>query len=99
MINILLKGIFKLIMFLVSALLLPIDTIITNNLPSLDNALSSISSFFNYIGDIIGYAVDSSGLSSEILSLLVAYYSFVILGTFSVSVVKLAIKWYDAIKP
>ena len=99
MIGKLLSGIFKLIIGLVSVLLSPIDAIISSTLPDLSSALNSVNSFIDYIISIIGYVIDASCLSDIALALIVTYYTFVIGGTFSVSVVKLALKWYDKLKP
>lgn len=99
MIGKILNGIFNLVIGLVSLLLAPIDSIISSSLPSLDSALSSFNSLIDYIITIIGYVVDASGLSDISIALIVAYYTFVIGGTFSVSVVKLALNWYEKLKP
>ena len=99
MIGKILSGIFNLVIGLVSILLSPIDTLITNTLPSLDSALTSFNSLIDYIITIIGYVVDASGLSDISIALIVGYYTFVIGGTFSVSVVKLALNWYEKLKP
>lgn len=99
MIGKILSGIFNLVIGLVSVLLSPIDSIITSSLPSLDSALSSFNSLIDYIITIIGYVVDASGLSDISIALIVGYYTFVIGGTFSVSVVKLALNWYEKLKP
>lgn len=99
MIGKLLSGIFGLVISLVNVLLSPIDAIISEALPDLSFALDNISSFFSYINGVIGYAIDASGLSDISISLIVSYWVFVIGGTFSVSVVKLALKWYEKLKP
>ena len=99
MIGAILSGIFKLIISLTTFLLSPIDAIITATLPSLDNALNAFNSLIDYIITIIGYAIDASGLSDLSIGIVVAYWTFVIGGTFSVSVVKLALKWYNTLKP
>lgn len=99
MIGKILSGIFSLIISLVNVLLAPIDALISSALPDLSNALDSISSFFQFINTVIGYAIDASGLSDISIGLIVSYYVFVIGGTFSISVVKLALKWYEKLKP
>lgn len=99
MIGKILSGIFNLIISLVNVLLAPIDTLITSSLPSVSNALQAFNNLIDYIINIIGYCVNASCLSDIAIGLVVAYWSFVILGTFSVSVVKLALKWYDTLKP
>lgn len=99
MIGKILSAIFELVIGLVNLLLSPIDSLITSNMPVLSNALDSINAVFDYIISVIGFAINASGLSDVAISLIVAYYVFVIGGTFSVSVVKLALRWYNALKP
>lgn len=99
MIGKILSGIFKLIIKLVNLLLLPIDTLISNTLPSLDSALTAFNNLIDYVINVIGFCVNASGLSDISITLIVAYWTFVIGGTLSVSLVKLALKWYDKLKP
>lgn len=99
MINAILKGIFKLVISLVSLLLAPIDAIITNALPSLATALTGIASFLNLVTSSIGWVLSVFGLSSECLSLIVIYFTFKLTIPIVVSTIKLAIRWYDKLKP
>lgn len=99
MINALLTGIFKLIIGLVSVILSPIDLLITNALPSLDNALRAVASFFTYIGSSIGWVISLTGLSSETLSLLVLYFTFKLTAPMLFYMIKLALAWYNKLKP
>lgn len=99
MINSLLTGIFKLIIGLVSLILSPIDTLITNALPSLDNALTAVADFFTYIGSSIGWVISLTGLSSETLSLIVLYFTFKLTAPMLFYMIKLALSWYNKLKP
>lgn len=99
MINALLSGIFKLIIGLVSIILTPIDALITNALPSLDNALTGVANLFNYIGSSIGWVISLTGLSSETLSLIVLYFTFKLTAPMLFYMIKLAISWYNKLKP
>lgn len=99
MINKILMGIFKLIISLVSLILSPIDALITNALPSLDNALTAVASFFTYIGSSIGWVISLSGLSSETLSLIVLYFTFKLTAPMLFYMIKLALSWYNKLKP
>lgn len=99
MINALLTGIFKLIIGLVSIILSPIDALITNALPSLDNALTAVANFFNYIGSSIGWVISLTGLSSETLSLIVLYFTFKLTAPMLFYMIKLALIWYNKLKP
>lgn len=99
MINALLTGIFKLIIGLVSIILSPIDSLITNALPSLDNALTAVANFFNYIGSSIGWVISLTGLSSETLSFIVLYFTFKLTAPMLFYMIKLALSWYNKLKP
>lgn len=99
MINAILTGIFKLIIGLVSIILTPIDLLITNALPSLDNALTGVASFFTYIGSSIGWVISLTGLSSETLSLIVLYFTFKLTAPMLFYMIKLALSWYNKLKP
>lgn len=99
MINKILMGIFKLIISLVSLILSPIDSLITSVLPGLDNALTAVANFFTYIGSSIGWVISLTGLSSETLSLIVLYFTFKLTAPMLFYMIKLAISWYNKLKP
>lgn len=99
MINAILTGIFKLIIGLVSIILTPIDALITSALPSLDNALTAVASFFTYIGSSIGWVISLTGLSPETLSLIVLYFTFKLTAPMLFYMIKLALSWYNKLKP
>lgn len=99
MINKLLMGILKLIIGLVSVILSPIDLLITNALPSLDNALTAVGNFFNLISNSIGWGISVLGLSNETLSLIVLYFTFKLTAPMLFYMIKLALSWYNRLKP
>lgn len=98
MIKSIIKGIFKLVLALVNLILLPIDTLITNYLPSVANALNVVSSFFNWAASLIPWAISWFGLSSITISLFVAYSTFELTVPLLTHTVKLALQWYDKLK-
>lgn len=98
MINAIIKGIMNLIIGLVDVVLKPIDLLIIQFLPDLSNALGAISSMFNIGSQYAGFAVSVSGLSSETISLIILYYTFKLTVPLLVYTIKLAIKWYNALK-
>lgn len=98
MIKGIIKGIFKLVLSLVNLILLPIDTLITNYLPSVANAINMVSSFFNWVAGLIPWAISWFGLSSTTIALFVAFTTFELTVPLLVHTVKLAIKWYNALK-
>lgn len=99
MINKLLMGIIKLIVGLVSLILTPIDNLIQSALPQLSNAFTAIGNFLNIISSSIGWCVSLTGLSSEAISLIVAYFTFTLTAPLLFYMIKLALSWYNRLKP
>lgn len=99
MINAILTGIIKLIVGLVSLILTPIDNLILSALPDLSNALTAVGNFFNLIGTSIGWVISVLGLSNETLSLIVLYFTFKLTAPMFFYMIKLALSWYNKLKP
>lgn len=99
MINAILKGIISLIIGLVSLILTPIDNLILTALPDLSNALTAVGNFLNLISNGIGWAVSLTGLSNEALSLIVMYFTFKLTVPMLFYMIKLALSWYNKLKP
>lgn len=99
MINAILKGIISLIIGLVSLILTPIDNLILTALPDLSNALTAVGNFLNLISNGIGWAVSLTGLSNEALSLIVMYFTFKLTAPMLFYMIKLALSWYNKLKP
>ena len=99
MINSILTGIFKLIISLVTLILTPIDNIILSLLPDLSNARTSIGNFFNLVGQSIGWSISLLGLSTETISLVVLYFTFKLTAPIMFYMIKLALSWYNKLKP
>ena len=99
MINKLLMGIIKLIVGLVSLLLTPIDNLITSALPDLSNALDSISAFLNVCTQSIGWVISLVGLNPNVISIIVLYFGFKLTAPLLFYFIKLALSWYDKLKP
>lgn len=99
MINAILKGIMSLIINLVSVLLAPIDLALKTLLPDLSSAISSVGSYFSLALENVGFAISLSGLSSTAINIIILYYTFKLTAPVSFYLIKLAIKWYDKLKP
>ena len=99
MINKILMGILKLIVGLVSLILYPIDLLIQSFLPDLSNALTAIGKFLNLIGNGIGWVISATGLSKETLSLIALYFAFTLTAPLAFYMIKLALNWYNRLKP
>lgn len=99
MIQAILTGIFKLITSLVNVLLSPIDALIETALPSLASGISAVGTFLSYATSSIGWVLSVFGLSSDCLSLIVLYFVFKLTVPLTIATIKLAIRWYDKLKP
>lgn len=99
MINAIIKGIFKLIIGLVTLLLTPIDNLILSALPDLSNGLTAVGNFLNLISTSIGWGISALGLSNETLSLIVMYFTFKLTAPMLFYMIKLALSWYNKLKP
>lgn len=99
MIGKLLGAIISLIISLVNALLTPIDNLINTYLPSVSSAFNSISYFFTYVSNSLGWVISATGISSTAISLIVITLTFKLTVPLLVATFKLALSWYDKLKP
>lgn len=99
MINALLMGIFKIVTSLVNVLLSPVNALINSYLPDLANIISLINKAFGYLFGYVGWWTDAMLLNSETVSFIILYWTIKLTLPLTVNAVKLAIKWYDKIKP
>lgn len=99
MIKKILSGIIKLIIGLCTIILTPIDNLIESSLPQLSSAFTAIGNFLNIISSSIGWVISLTGLSSNAISLLVAYYGFTLTAPMLFYMIKLALSWYNRLKP
>ena len=99
MIGKLLSGMINLVISLVNTIFTPIDNLITSLLPGLSDAFTAIGNFIAICISGIGWVIDAVGIPSQLIALLVAYYTFKLTVPLLVHAVKLAIKWYDKLKP
>jgi hypothetical protein len=99
MINKLLMGVFKIIISLVSLLLTPIDNLIAQFLPGLDDAFTMIGNLVQQLCNVVPWVMSWMGVSSVVVSLLVSYLTFKMSVPIVVHTIKLALKWYDKLKP
>lgn len=99
MINLLLTAFFNVLTTLVNFLLAPINLLIVNIFPNLNDALLSISSLFDLISTYMDWVIDLSGLTPLAINVLIAYWTFKLTVPLTVYVVKVAIKWYHYLIP
>lgn len=99
MINKILSGIFSIIINLVNLLLTPINSLITSAIPDLTNIFNIIGNALDLIYTYVNWWVDASLISSETISIIVLSLTLRLTLPLSVNAVKLAVKWYNKIKP
>lgn len=99
MINSILKGLMNFVVYMIGLIFTPIDSFINQNFPVVSDGLSAIVQLFTYILNIIGYVIDASGLSTVAIALIIGYFTFTILATFTMHLIKLILKWYQALMP
>lgn len=99
MINAILSGIFSLIIGLVNLILVPIDAIIEKALPSVADGLDMVANFFAWVSGLIPWGISWFGFNSIVIGLFVAYMTFELTVPLTVHTIKLAIKWYNQLKP
>lgn len=99
MINAILSGVMTLIISLVNVLLAPIDLAVKAALPDLSSAISAVGSYFQLALQNMGFIISVTGLSSTAISIIILYYTFKLTLPITFATIKLAIKWYDKLKP
>lgn len=99
MIKAILTGIFTLIISLVNLITLPINLLISSALPELDLAMQNVSNLFNIIGASMGWVISLIGISEVAINILTMYYLFSLTYPAMLWTIKLALGWYDKLKP
>lgn len=99
MIGALLQGLMNLVISLVNLVLAPIDAIILSVMPDLSNAMTQFGAFLNYVSVHIGWAISFTGLSQNAIGLMVMFLGFKLTAPILFYTVKLALKWYNRLKP
>lgn len=84
---------------IVAVVMAPISLIISTLLPGVDGLFSSVSTWLTYATTYVGWVIDALGIPSIVISVVVAFYTFRLLSSFSVWGIKIAIKWWEALKP
>lgn len=90
--------IMQVVMGLVGILLLPFSLVIKTFMPEMDSALANIEPMFNYASTYTGWIISAFAIPSIVITLMVSYYSFVVLAKLGVWGGKLAIRWYTTFK-
>jgi len=98
-VDLIIVGIFNLVIFLIKLLLYPIDLLVATFLPELSNAFSDISAFLEQIFQYMGWAIAATGIPYAALSMIATYWIFKLTLPLNVWFVKLGVKWFRALKP
>lgn len=98
MINKILTGVFNIIINTTNLILAPIDAVITSSLPEISSGIDAIGDMFSIVNNGVAFALDMSGLSDTAITLIIAYFVFVLTVPLTFSSVKLALKWYNSLK-
>ena len=96
-----LLGIFQIIMSvvvtIVNLILYPFSLLIEQFIPDLDQALLSLAGYFNYAGTYMGWLLNALAIPAIVVTMVASYYMFSFSTTFGAWLVKLMIKWKQAI--
>lgn len=99
MINKLLKGLFSVVIGLVETILSPIQTLIDNAVPQLDDVFSLFSQFLTFIGNFVFWVLSwfhiPQFLFVAVIGIIVAKITIGKL----VHIVKLALAWWRTLMP
>lgn len=99
MINKILIGIVSFITSIISFILTPILNLINSAFPFLGDIQNFVINFFTSAFSYVGWVLDSLFISSETISLLITFLITKVTLSITTSLIKLAIKWYNALKP
>lgn len=99
MIDTILNGFFNFTIFLIETCTAPIDVIISNYMPSVQEAFTLATNFFDYILSFIPWILSWFNLPPNFLQFVVTSWSFVILVGLGVHAIKLVVHWYNILKP
>ena len=84
---------------LISLFIKPIDDLIFQLVPDLSSCFTAIGSLFSYISSGIGYAMSLTGFSASTWALIGIYFTFKLTAPMTFYIIKLAIAWYNKLKP
>lgn len=98
MVKALVSGILKLVIALINIVLLPLNLLIQALIPDLSTAFGYVTGFFNYLGNVSSWVMSYTGLTSEVISIIVAIIIATITIPLAVHMIKLVVIWFDKLK-
>ena len=99
MIDTILTGLLSFITAIISVLLAPINLLIDTTLPDFSNMLTNVSDAFNQVSLYFGWIIDATCLNSNVISFFILFMTFRVVFPFSVSAIKVIVKWWHALAP
>jgi len=91
--------IISLVFFVIKIVLLPIDLLIQQFIPGVSEAFTAVGDFLSLIATGLGWAISAIGVPYTAVALVATYLIFKLSFPIIMWGIKLAIKWYVAIKP
>lgn len=87
------------VLMLLKLLLMPIDYLIGQTIPSLANAFQAVGTYLTTILTNIGWALSITGIPAIAFGIVAGYWVFKLTLPINVWFIKLAINWYHKLKP
>lgn len=84
---------------LVAIILAPIALLIHTLIPGADSFFAAIPTWLNYATTYVGWVIDAFGIPSIVITMVVLYYTFTLTSSLGVYGIKLAVRWYNVLKP
>lgn len=97
MIQLFINVIVDVLSFIINLVLTPINSIISSNIPGVLDFYENLESFLLTIKNVMNWVVSFSGLSSQAIDLLVAYFIFITISNISARPIRLFVSWWDSI--
>lgn len=88
----------NIVITLVNIILLPINLLIRQYLPTIDNALQYLNDFIDELTRYLSWGVDSLCLPQPVIIIITDYLIFKLTFPYLVWFIKLALKWYNNLK-
>lgn len=87
------------VLMLLKLILMPIDYLIAQSIPSLSDAFTAVGSYLSAIVTNIGWVLSITGIPGIAFGLVVVYWLFKLTLPVNVWFIKLAVAWYHRLKP
>lgn len=87
------------VLMLLKLLLMPIDFLIAQAIPSLSGAFTAVGSYLTQILTNIGWVLSITGIPAVAFGLIAGYWLFKLTVPVNVWFIKLAVNWYHRLKP